>query len=173
MGVHARSLATQFPLQIELVGTFETRRETTRVSFLRCPFVSATPRPIRQLPPGRNADGRDEHPTQSTRPSRGESAGCSGARQMIARAAAARRGCLTSSYSLRDHLKSERGSDVGFTRSGGHRVVRPAAPISGSPLSVDSARIRGGILAAREPRAAKEVRTWTVKSSSSGQGLGR
>src|SRR5205823_5976047 len=36
--VHARSLATQFLLQIGLVGTLEMRRATTRVSFLMCPF---------------------------------------------------------------------------------------------------------------------------------------
>src|SRR6266545_6413682 len=36
--VHARSLATQFLLQIGLVRTPEMRRETPRVSFLMCPF---------------------------------------------------------------------------------------------------------------------------------------
>jgi hypothetical protein len=38
MRVHARSLATQFLLQIGPGGTLEMRRETTRVSFLMCPF---------------------------------------------------------------------------------------------------------------------------------------
>jgi hypothetical protein len=36
--VHARSLATQFLLQMRLVRTLEMRRETSRVSFLMCPF---------------------------------------------------------------------------------------------------------------------------------------
>jgi hypothetical protein len=36
--VHARSLATQFLLQTDWIGTAEMRRETSRVSFLMCPF---------------------------------------------------------------------------------------------------------------------------------------
>ena len=36
--VHARSLATHFLLQIGLVEALEMRRETSRVSFLMCPF---------------------------------------------------------------------------------------------------------------------------------------
>jgi hypothetical protein len=36
--VHARSLAAQFLLQIELSGRLRMRRETSRVSFLMCPF---------------------------------------------------------------------------------------------------------------------------------------
>jgi hypothetical protein len=38
--VHARSLASQFLLQIGLMLTVEIRRETSRVSFLMCPFVA-------------------------------------------------------------------------------------------------------------------------------------
>ena len=36
--VHARSLATHFLLQIGLLQAVEMRRETSRVSFLMCPF---------------------------------------------------------------------------------------------------------------------------------------
>jgi hypothetical protein len=36
--VHARSLATQFRLQIGLLQAVEMRREASRVSFLMCPF---------------------------------------------------------------------------------------------------------------------------------------
>ena len=36
--VHARSLATDFLLLIGLLRSVEMRRETTRVSFLMCPF---------------------------------------------------------------------------------------------------------------------------------------
>ena len=36
--VHARSLATQFLLQIVLLQAMEMRRATSRVSFLMCPF---------------------------------------------------------------------------------------------------------------------------------------
>jgi hypothetical protein len=36
--VHGRSLATHFLLQIELVPPAAMRRETSRVSFLMCPF---------------------------------------------------------------------------------------------------------------------------------------
>jgi hypothetical protein len=36
--VHGRSLATHFLLQIELVPRTAMRRETSRVSFLMCPF---------------------------------------------------------------------------------------------------------------------------------------
>src|SRR6266511_3195229 len=36
--VHARSLATHFLLQIGLLQAVKMRRETTRVSFLMCPF---------------------------------------------------------------------------------------------------------------------------------------
>jgi hypothetical protein len=36
--VHARSLATQFLLQIRLLQAVEMRREASRVSFLMCPF---------------------------------------------------------------------------------------------------------------------------------------
>jgi hypothetical protein len=38
MRVHARSLATPFLLQIGPILTPEMRRETSRVSFLMCPF---------------------------------------------------------------------------------------------------------------------------------------
>jgi hypothetical protein len=44
--VHARSRATQFALQIGLVGTHAMRREASRVSFLMCPFC------VRGLVPG-------------------------------------------------------------------------------------------------------------------------
>jgi hypothetical protein len=37
-GVHARTLETQFLLQIGLLSSREMRRETSRVSFLMCPF---------------------------------------------------------------------------------------------------------------------------------------
>jgi hypothetical protein len=37
--VHARSLATQFLLQIRLLQAVEMRRETSRVSFLMCPLL--------------------------------------------------------------------------------------------------------------------------------------
>jgi hypothetical protein len=36
--VHARSLAAQFLLQISVLQAVEMRRETSRVSFLMCPF---------------------------------------------------------------------------------------------------------------------------------------
>jgi len=36
--VHARSLATQFPLQIKLIRSTSMRRETSRMSFAMCPF---------------------------------------------------------------------------------------------------------------------------------------
>jgi hypothetical protein len=36
--VHARSLAAQFCLEIALFGALMMRRETSRVSFLMCPF---------------------------------------------------------------------------------------------------------------------------------------
>src|SRR6266542_4605787 len=58
--VHARSLVTQFPLHMGLVETLEMRRETTRVSFLMCPFcvrplltyrtTDPAPAPDRTLP---------------------------------------------------------------------------------------------------------------------------
>src|SRR5207247_7695019 len=41
--VHARSLATQFLLQIGMNLTAEMRRETSRVSFLMCPFCVRAP----------------------------------------------------------------------------------------------------------------------------------
>ena len=37
--VHARSSATRFLLQIDLLQGLEMRRKTSRVSFLMCPFL--------------------------------------------------------------------------------------------------------------------------------------
>jgi hypothetical protein len=41
--VHARSLATRFSLQIRLRLALNMRRETSRVSFLMCPFCVRAP----------------------------------------------------------------------------------------------------------------------------------
>jgi hypothetical protein len=47
---HARSLATQFLLQIALVQAVEMRREASRVSFLMCPFCVRVVLPTKTTP---------------------------------------------------------------------------------------------------------------------------
>jgi hypothetical protein len=48
--VHARSFATRFLLQISLLWALEMRRETSRVSFLMCPFCVRALVPSRTTP---------------------------------------------------------------------------------------------------------------------------
>jgi hypothetical protein len=45
--VHARSRATRFLLQINLLRAQEMRREASRVSFLMCPFCVRAQMPIK------------------------------------------------------------------------------------------------------------------------------